>query len=200
MIQFTARNSEQQDAVALLEDCGALLHGTFLLASGKESDYYFDSKELTLDPKGAHFVAKHLVKKLHEEGIKTVGGTAYSAIPIVSHICLFTELEEPYRPISAFYIRKESKGHGTDRLAEGKIPKADPGEVAIVEDVVTSGKSLLDAVAQAEKLGCKVKHTIALVDRNEGGRRAVEDKGYKFWALFDVRRTDDGQVEFKFNG
>ena len=183
----------------LLKHCGALLFGKFTLASGKQSDYYFDSKQLTMDPQGARFVAKNLVEKIHQEGIEYVGGTAYSAIPIVSHICLYTEMETPDQRINAFYIRKESKGHGTDELVEGKVPIKGT-EVAIVEDVVTSGKSLLDAVHQAEEKGCRVTHTIALVDRDEGGRAAIEAEGYKFWSLFTVSRTSDGEIDFAFNG
>ncbi len=199
MVQTKVPSKAQEEAVALLKRCGALLFGKFTLASGKESDYYFDSKQLTMDPQGAKFVAKNLVEKIHQEGIEYVGGTAYSAIPIVSHICLYTEMETSQRRINAFYIRKESKGHGTDQLVEGKIPEAGT-EVAIVEDVVTSGKSLLDAVFQAEEKGCRVTHTIALVDRDEGGREAIERRGYKFWSLFTVSRAEEGNIEFLFNG
>lgn len=198
MTQVKAIEKAQEEAVALLQNCGSLLYGEFTLASGRNSDYYFDSKQLTLDPTGAEFVARQLVKKLEEEGIDYVGGTAYSAIPIVSHICLFSQMKGS-RPIKAFYHRKESKGHGTDQLAEGKVPPTSV-KVAIVEDVVTTGESLLRAIDKAEAQGCAVKHAIVLVDRNEGGRQAVEEKGYKFWALFTVVRTPGGKPEFKFNG
>ena len=123
---------------------GALKYGDFTLTSGRKTDYYFDSKKLTLDPDGAEFVAKQLVRKLHDEKIKIVGGTAYSAIPIASHICLFSKIcDGPEIP--AFYIRKESKGHGTDEVAEGTLP-GNGVKVAIVEDVVTSGGSLIEAI------------------------------------------------------
>ena len=192
------------EPVSLLEKCGALLYGEFTLASGKTTDYYFDSKKLTLDPDGAEFVAKQLVRKLHDEKIKIVGGTAYSAIPIASHICLFSKIcDGPEIP--AFYIRKESKGHGTDEVAEGTLP-GNGVKVAIVEDVVTSGGSLIEAIKKfkdivAEKdLKCDLTHAIALVDRGEGGREAVEALGYEFWSLFTVLKTEEGKISFRFNG
>ena len=74
-------------AVGLLKKVGALRYGTIPLSSGKTSDYYFDSKELTLDPEGAAFVAEQLTKKLRDLGVEFVGGTPYSGIPIVAHIC-----------------------------------------------------------------------------------------------------------------
>ena len=178
------------DPARLLEDSGALLFGDFTLASGKRSEYYFDSKKLTLDPSGARFVASHIVDKLDAEGIRYVGGVAYGGIPIVSHIALLSELRDG-DPIRAFYHRKEAKGHGTSAAAEGQFPGPD-APVAIVEDVVTTGGSLLEAIRLAEASGYNVTHAITLVDRDEGGREAVEAAGYKFWSLFRVERTDDG--------
>ena len=67
-------------------------------------------------------------------------------------------------------------------------------------DVVTTGNSLLDAIARAEADGCTVSHAIVLVDRDEGGRQAVEAKGYKFWSLFTISRWPEGQLDIRFNG
>ena len=198
MARVKTSNTGQADAMSVLRKCGTLLQSKFVLASGKESDYYFDSKQLTLDPEGALFVADQLLRKLEDEGIEAVGGTAYSAIPIVSHICLYSIIKG-IRPIPAFYNRKVSLGHGTNQLAEGKIPRRN-AKVAIVEDVVTTGKSLLEAIGQAERMGCNVTNAIVLVDRNEGGKEAVERRGYKFWALFTIFRTPEGQLDIRFNG
>lgn len=206
MLLEKPRAGAPTEPVALLEKCGALLFGEFELASGKTTNYYFDSKRLTLDPEGAKFVAEQLARKLDEIGIDIVGGTAYSAIPIASHICLYSGLRQG-RAIPAFYIRKESKGHGTDEIAEGVLPQEGCcHRVAIVEDVVTTGGSLLDAIdkfnaiVKAKNLGCTLTHAIVLVDRDEGGREAVEKQGYKFWSLFTVVRGAKGKVRFRFNG
>lgn len=187
----------QVTPVRLLEESGALLFGEFTLSSGKKSDYYFDSKKLTLDPAGARFVARQLVDRLDAESIRYVGGVAYGAIPIVSHVVMLTGLRED-RPIRAFYHRKDSKEHGTGAAAEGQFPPA--GEpVAIVEDVVTTGGSLLQSIRHAEESGYNVTHAMTLIDRDEGGREAIEAAGYKFWSLFRVELTE-GKPRFIYNG
>ena len=191
-----ALEQSEEEPVRLLEDSGALLFGEFTLSSGKKSDYYFDSKKLTLDPAGAKFVARHLVEQLDAEGIQYVGGVAYGAIPIVSHIVMLTGLRED-RPIRAFYHRKDSKEHGTGASAEGQFPAwGEP--VAIVEDVVTTGSSLMQSIRHAEESGYNVTHALTLIDRDEGGREAIEAAGYKFWSLFRVERKD-GKLSFVFN-
>ena len=187
----------QVTPVRLLEESGALLFGEFTLSSGKKSDYYFDSKKLTLDPAGARFVARQLVDRLDAENIKYVGGVAYGAIPIVSHIVMLTGLRED-KPIRAFYHRKDSKEHGTGAAAEGQFPpQCEP--VAIVEDVVTTGGSLLQSIRHAEGSGYNVTHAMTLIDRDEGGREAIEAEGYKFWSLFRVELTE-GKPRFIYNG
>ncbi len=183
--------------VDLLTGSGALLFGEFTLSSGKKSDYYFDSKKLTLEPAGARFVARQLVEHLDSEGIEYVGGVAYGAIPIVAHVVMYSGMRED-RPIRAFYHRKDSKEHGTGASAEGQFPPQDE-PVAILEDVVTTGSSLLTSIHHAEETGYNVTHAMTLIDRDEGGREAVEAAGYKFWALFTVHRTEDG-VSFVYNG
>lgn len=185
------------DAARLLEESGALLFGDFTLSSGKKSKYYFDSKKLTLEPAGARFVAGCLVEKLDAEGIRYVGGVAYGGIPIVSHIVMLTGMREG-EPIRGFYHRKDSKEHGTGAAAEGQFPP--PGEpVAMIEDVVTTGGSLLQSIRNAEEEGYNVTHALTLIDRNEGGREAVEAAGYEFWSLFRVEKNGD-EVSFVYNG
>ena len=206
MLLVESRPEVSSKEVTLLERCGALLFGEFKLSSGQKSDYYFDSKLLTLDPEGAEFVADQLVRKVREEGLDIVLGTAYGGIPIASHICIYSRLSVG-AAVPAFYIRKEAigKGHGTNKPAEGTFPVAGQ-RVAIVEDVVTTGKSLLDTIdafkeiAAAEGWECELTHAIALVDRGEGGREKVEAQGYRFWSLFTVERKGGGRPQFRFNG
>ena len=187
-----SREEAAVEPARLMEESGALLFGDFTLASGKRSPYYFDSKKLTLEPRGARFVAQRIVEKLDKLGIRYVGGTAYGAIPIVSHVVLFSGLREG-ELIRAFYHRRktDTKKHGTEAEAEGQFPP-DGEAVAILEDVVTTGESLLYAIKKAEGEGFHVTYAMTLVDRDEGGREAVEAAGYKFWSLFRVERTDDG--------
>lgn len=197
LLSDRTRAESEDDPVGLLEYVGALLYGDFTLASGKKSDYYFDSKQLTLDPRGALFVAKCLVNKLDALGIRYVGGTAYSGIPLASQVALYSEIRDG-NPIMAFYHRKEAKGHGTNSLLDGKCPRKGTA-VVILEDVVTTGDSLLRAIQLAEADGCQVTHAITLVDRDEGGREVIEAAGYEFWSLFKVERAD-GKINFVYNG
>ena len=191
--------SADSPVARLMQETGALLYGDFTLASGKKSEYYFDSKKLTLDPQGALFVAQSIVEALDNFGIKYVGGTAYGAIPIAAQVALYSAIR-PGNPIRAFYHRRtpDSKTHGTQATAEGQIPP--PGEpVAILEDVVTTGESLLDAIQKAEADGFRVTHAMTLVDRNEGGRQAIESAGYHFWSLCRVEHYN-GKVRVVSGG
>lgn len=197
LLSDRTRAEDADNPVGLLEDVGALLYGDFTLASGKKSDYYFDSKQLTLDPRGALFVTERLIRRLDDLGVRYVGGTAYSGIPLASQVALYSEVRDGER-IQAFYHRKEAKGHGTNSVLDGKRPP-EGTDVVILEDVVTTGDSLIRAIKLAEAEGCKVTHAMALVDRDEGGREKVEEAGYKLWSLFRVERRD-GKPSFVFNG
>ena len=191
--------SADSPATQLMQQTGALLYGDFTLASGKKSEYYFDSKKLTLDPKGALFVAKHIVKALDNFGIKYVGGTAYGAIPIAAQVALFSTLRMGH-PIRAFYHRRtpDAKKHGTHAIAEGQFPP--PNEpTAILEDVVTTGESMLDAIRKSERDGFRITHAMTLVDRNEGGREVIVAEGYHFWSLCRIERSN-GKVRVVSGG
>ena len=177
-------------AVDLLMRTGALRTGDFTLASGKKSDYYFDSKRLTLHHDGAKLVAKHLTGKLG--AADAVGGMALSAIPIVAIMVHYGAAAR------GFYVRDERKSHGTKNLIEGQLPE--PGSnVVIIDDVVTTGASVCTAIRAAEAAGCTVTKVIALLDRNEGGSDALRRKGYNFEALYSVGRTPDGNLAVTFN-
>ena len=199
MVQTKKLVKQACEETDLLKKTGALLLGDFTLHSGRKSKFYFDSKLLTLDPKGAAFVSLKLLKKLQKEGISNIGGTAYGAIPIVAQIALRSELEGQF-PIAAFYHRKvvDVKSHGTKATVEGRVPGSGT-RVAILEDVVTTGDSLLTAIKQAEDENLIVTHAIVLLDRNEGGREEVERRGYKFWSLYTVLRSPDGDVKIAYN-
>ena len=195
MVQTENNVKNTDEATLLLEKTRALLRGEFTLASGKKSNYYFDSKRLTLDPEGAAYVSSRLLKKLEAEGINHVGGTAYGAIPMVAQVALLSALKGDFL-VSAFYHRKtkDIKSHGNEASAEGQIPA--PGtSIAILEDVVTTGESLLTAIERAKAEDLIVTHAIVLLDRDEGGREKIEKCGYKFWSVLTVRRSPDGDVE-----
>jgi orotate phosphoribosyltransferase len=154
----------RQDLRDLLDDRAART-GEITLSTGVKSNFYFDCKPVTLSADGAYLVGMAFLDALEAlpERPEAVGGLTHGADPIVSAIVVLSHVRDC--PIDGFYVRKEAKRHGTKRCIENP-PK--PGtKVVIVDDVVTTGKSLLQAVNEAREAGCKVIGVLALVDREE---------------------------------
>lgn len=180
------------EMVNLLKESGSLLYGNFTLASGKTSPYYFDSKLLTLDPEGAKVVGEYFFNKLADTGVVAVGGMALGAIPIVNAVALISHLREHNLP--GFYVRKEPKSHGTQNLIEGKFPDDDPkAPVAILDDVVTGGGSILQAIKAVEECRNPIREVMCILDRNEGGRDMLLEHGYELKSMFSVQ---GGEIMF----
>ena len=178
--------------VNLLQESGSLLYGNFTLASGKTSPYYFDSKLLTLDPEGAKVVGEYFFNKLADTGVAAVGGMALGAIPIVNAVALISHLRGHNLP--GFYVRKEPKTHGTQNLIEGKFPDDDPNApVAILDDVVTGGGSIMQAIKAVEDCRNPIREVMCILDRNEGGRDLLLKHGYELKSMFSV---EDGKIKF----
>jgi orotate phosphoribosyltransferase len=152
----------------------------FKLASGKTSNFYVDARITTLHPEGAFLCGKIFLEMLKAFKVDAVGGYSIGADPIVTAIAVLSH--QANNPIPAFIIRKEEKSHGTGRIIEGNFPKN--GKVAIFDDVITSGGSILRGAAQVEKHGGKVEVVMAVLDRQEGGREKIEAAGYKFLSIF----------------
>ena len=178
----------------LPEQVGSLLYGNFELASGEYSSYYFDSKKLTLNPKGAYIVGKYFFEKLKNSDARAVGGMALAAIPIVTAVTLVSYLEE--KPIPAFFVRPERKGHGTLKLIEGNLPIDKSYPVAIIDDVVTTGGSILKAINAVRKEGYIISDVMCILDRNEGGREALmHNLGYDLQAMYTAVEEEPGKVK-----
>lgn len=160
-------------------EVGALLQGEFTLASGRKSNRYFEGKKITLQPEGAYQVGKAIFDELAEAGVDAVGGLATGAYPIATAVALVSHLEG--KPVSAFVVREEQKDHGARRLVEGHLPEG--SRVAIVDDVITSGGSIIKAIRAVEERDCRVVKVIALVDRHEGGAEKLRGMGYEFAAI-----------------
>jgi len=153
------------------------------LASGRESDFYFDGKQTTLHPEGGYLTGKLFFEAIRDvEGLGGVGGLTLGADPIATATSVVSFLEG--KPVPAFIIRKEPKGHGTGAWLEGRKNFAPGTPVVIVEDVVTSGGSSLKAIKRAEEEGLKVLGVVTLVDREEGGRENIEKEGYWLKSIF----------------
>jgi orotate phosphoribosyltransferase len=149
--------------------------GQFTLASGRQSTLYIDARLTTMSPEGLAVIGPLGLSALAGSGwnVGAVGGLTLGADPISYAISYASAATA--RPLRAFTVRKEPKGHGTGRQIEGPFQPGD--RVAIVEDVITTGGSALKAVSAVRAAGGTVAGVLALVDREEGGREAIEAAG-----------------------
>ena len=152
--------------------------GTFTLTSGKTSDFYIDGKQTTLDAEGAYLCGKLLFELISAEQdvIQAVGGMTLGADPLVTAVSVVSFLERA--PIPAFIVRKEAKGHGTSNYIEGLKNLPAGGRVALIEDVVTTGGTLLKVIERVEAAGFSVGLVVTVVDRQEGGAENLARAGY----------------------
>jgi orotate phosphoribosyltransferase len=153
------------------------------LASGRQSDFYFDGKQTTLHPEGGFLTGKLFFEAIKDvEGVEGVGGLTLGADPIATATSIASFLAG--KPVPGFIIRKEPKGHGTGAWLEGRKNLKPGSKVVIVEDVVTSGGSSIKAIKRAEEEGLVVLGVVTLVDREEGGRENIEAEGYWLKSIF----------------
>src|SRR2546426_511471 len=159
--------------------------GEFTLSSGKRSSYYLDCRMTTLDPTGALLIGRLMLDCIRKRNIQAdaIGGLSMGADPIATAIAVVSALEG--QPLPAFIVRKETKDHGTQRLIEGYDGK--PGSrVVVVDDVCTTGDSILKAAERAEEAGYEVVAAFCVVDREEGGAEIIA-KRYPFYPLFTAK-------------
>ncbi len=161
----------------------ALKFGDFTLASGKKAEYYLDGKQITLDSHGAKLIAEGILELIGQPLPAAVGGMAIGADPITAAVITVAGVRG--QSLKGFLVRKEAKGHGTQKFVEGPVGTGD--EVVIVEDVVTTGGSSLLAIERVEAAGMKVRGVIAIIDRMEGGEAAFAARGYKLQSLLTIR-------------
>lgn len=160
----------------------AYQEGDFTLSSGQKSTYYINGKQVTLHPLGALMVGRLLLDRLPQT-CPAVAGLTLGADPMVSAVSLVGAYEN--RLIAPLIVRKVAKGHGTQAYIEGLSlpPKT---SVVVLEDVVTTGQSALQAVERLKAAGYSVDRILALVDRQQGGAELYRDRGLTFEALFTL--------------
>ncbi|MDO5552440.1 MAG: orotate phosphoribosyltransferase [Planctomycetia bacterium] len=163
----------------------SLKFGDFTLASGKKAKYYLDGKQVTLDSEGAKLVGEGILELLASDSTfpDAVGGMSIGADPITAAVITIAGVQN--RPLKGFLVRKESKGHGTNKFIEGPVREGD--HVVVVEDVVTTGGSSLIAIERLEAAGIVVDGVIAIINRMEGGDQAFAERGYRFQSLLTIR-------------
>lgn len=173
--------------VALLRE-RSLRVGAFRLASGRSSSYYIDARVTTMSAAGLALVGELGLAEIRRAGwaADAVGGLTMGADPVAYAIARASHDAPPV--IDAFSVRREPKDHGTSRRIEGCFSQA--ARVVVVEDVITSGNAALSAIAAVTAAGGIVTGALAVVDREEGGRAAIEAAGIPVLSL--VRAAELG--------
>ncbi len=157
----------------------------FTLASGQTSPFYVDCRSLMSHPGSRRLVAHLAYESLRPIELDCLGGLEIGAISIASSISDFAFVAQPTRTWRTFVVRKQAKDHGLGKLIEGSFQPGD--RAVIVDDVLTSGGSLLKAVAAARMAGLTVTHALVIVDRKEqDGRRKVETEGLTLVSLLTI--------------
>ncbi len=160
----------------------ALLRGDFTLASGKKSNFFLDSKQVTLHARGLDLISRAMLEAVSDLKYDAVGGLTIGADPIVSGMVALAAKSQP--DLVGFIVRKETKDHGTQKFIEGPVKPGD--KVLIVEDVVTTGGSALKAVDRIQEFGCEVICVVGICDRLEGGAAAFQARNLPFRALITI--------------
>ncbi len=172
---------DRQELIKLFHQ-RALKFGDFTLASGKKSTYYLDGKQISLHSTGLRLVSHGLLDLLSDVPFTAIGGMTIGADPIVGGVLVAAA--ERNISMDGFLVRKESKGHGTQKFIEGPVVAG--ANVVVIDDVVTTGGSALQAVDRIVEFGCKVVCVVGIVDRKEGGAANFAARGLPFRALLTI--------------
>lgn len=156
---------------------GIIKFGRFTLKSGIESPFYVDLRPLASDPKILKHLANYMLDMLPLDDFDIICGVPYAALPMATAMSL-----ESYLPL--IIKRKEAKEYGTKKLIEGLYKKGQ--NCLLVEDVITSGKSLLETIPEIENEGITVSDVVVVLDRQQGGKELLESKGYRVHTLFTI--------------
>ena len=161
----------------------SLKKGSFRLASGAMSDYYLDMKPTTFSPDGSALLSQIICAMLADEpDVTAIGGLELGAVPIIAAVCAESSKG---RPIFGFVVRKQRKGHGTDKKIDGNFrPNS---TVVLIDDVTTKGGSVMQAVDAVREHGAKVKKIITVVDRGEGAEGRLREAGITLVPIFTTR-------------
>ncbi len=163
----------------------------FTLTSGAISPYYFDCKAATLDPEGCALIGQLIYQRIKDFKIDAAGGLTLGADPISLSISL--EAYKNRRFIYPLIVRKEPKKHGTQKWIEGILDKVK--SVMAVDDVITTGKSTIQAIEKLRESGLAVEQAFTIIDREEGGKQNIEKMGVEVFSLFKRSDFDQKRLE-----
>lgn len=156
--------------------CNALMYGDFTLASGKKSPYYIDIKKASTDPYVLEVIADEMAREVQRRALKVdkIAGVVLGSIPLAVALSLRTKI--PY-----IMVRKEKKDHGTQKMIEGALEAGEA--VLMVEDVITSAGSVVDAIEIVRAAGGNVTNVLCVVNRQEGGEKRLNEMNVKLSSL-----------------
>jgi orotate phosphoribosyltransferase len=168
-----APSKRKKRLLEIIKQKSLLTESSFKLASGATSDYYFDMKPTTFDPEGAALVSEIIYELLkRDRDVESIGGLELGAVPIIASVCARSW---PEHPISGFVVRKQRKGHGTEKRIDGNFKPN--STVVLFDDVTTKGGSVMQAVHAVRERGATIKKIITVVDRLEGARENLRKEG-----------------------
>ena len=172
---------DREELIGLFKE-RALKFGDFTLVSGKKSTYYMDGKQITLHAKGLRLVSEGLLDLLTDVESDAIGGMSIGADPIVGGV--LTVAAERDQPLVGVMVRKDAKGHGTQKYIEGPL---EPGmKVVVIDDVVTTGGSSILACERIQEFGCEVVCVVGIVDRMQGGAANFAERNLPFRSLLSI--------------
>ena len=175
-----SRALELRNSLFNLLKLRAFRRGRVVLASGKQSDYYFDMKPAMLDPEGAGLLAELILQELQGISADCIGGIEMGAVPLIAPVAMRSP--DFGRYLSGFFVRKAVKDHGTKKRVDGTDIAGKT--VVILEDVTTTGGSAMDAVNAVQDAGAKVALVLSILDRGEGAAELYAKAGIPFKSLF----------------
>jgi orotate phosphoribosyltransferase len=161
----------------------AVVHKTVTLASGQTSNYYIDGRMVLMQGESAALLGELLFQATKDLGIQAIGGPETGAIPMATAAAI--RYHQAGLPMEGFFVRKDAKQHGLQKRIEGVLPEK--GRVAIVEDVMTTGKSALGAIQVVQEAGAQIVAVICILDRLQGARELYTQMGLNFQPLFTLR-------------
>jgi orotate phosphoribosyltransferase len=182
------RNDERWRRLRKLICEHSLRVGDFKLSSGRRSPYFFQLRQTTIFPEGAALLGEVILEYMYQHSIECVGGLELGAVPLVSSVAVMSHIRA--LPINAFFVRKLAKEHGARERLDGHLRAG--AEVLMVDDVATTGGSILKAVEGIEGHGCYVRRALAIVDREEGAADNLAGHGIQLAAIF--KRSDFPEI------
>lgn len=176
------RGDDESELKAIIRERSIRI-GKFTLASGRESDLYLNLKPTMMDPRGARLCAEAFLARV-PPGTEYVGGLEMGAVPVISALAAVSDIAG--KPVRTFFVRKSAKDHGTREVVEGlKGDESLAGKRCLmVDDVATTGGSVLQSIEVARSLGAIVEDAMVIVDRQEGGTENLAAVGVKLHSVF----------------